>query len=160
MDDELKIGTKRNYACLRCSSDYIAIWDDDDYQHPKRLGVQVAILQASRKAVTGFQLGVFQDSVTGEQWLYDGGPSRVLGLSMMFTKEWWLAHPFPPLQIAEEEQFYQAAFAAREIEPSLSTGLIIASIHPGNTSPRTLSGPNWKRLLTRAQDFREDESVD
>jgi glycosyltransferase involved in cell wall biosynthesis len=140
------IGEKRNYGIRLARGGIIAHWDDDDYSAPGRLTDQLDRLSQTGKPVTGYSSMLFTD---GRDWWRCkrlGGNPIGLGTSLCYRKNWWAAHPFPAKQVGEDEDFMNAANGARQFAPEDAGVMMVASIHPGNTSPRTLSGTMWKRV--------------
>lgn len=137
------IGRKRNLGCTLARGGTICHWDDDDYSAPGRLADQLARLEASRKAVTGYHSMRFTD---GEKWWqYLGTPDYALGTSLCYRRAWWEAHPFPHLQTGEDNRFVKEASDHRQLSTADAGALMLATIHAGNSSPRIL-GSNWKLL--------------
>jgi glycosyltransferase involved in cell wall biosynthesis len=139
----LEIGAKRNICCARASGDIIMHWDDDDYSNPFRMGDQVWRLAQSGKAVTGYCSMRFTDGPRA--WLFSR-PDFALGTSLCYRRDWWEQHPFPAVQVGEDGAFVDAAKAAKQLVVADAGDLMHATIHAGNTSPRQLSGSNWKEL--------------
>jgi hypothetical protein len=137
IEDGRTIGEKRNFGSgLAHDGDLIASWDDDDWSDVGRLGDQVARLQKSGKAVTGYHSMLFTDGVGW--WRYRGSADYALGTSLCYTKAWWDGHRFPPKQVFEDGDFVRAANIAGQLV-SVDAGLnMVATIHNGNTSPRQL----------------------
>lgn len=132
------LGEKRNAACECAEGDILAIWDDDDYSAPDRLTDQVRRLEETAKAVTAYHTMKFTD---GERWwMYEGTVAIGIGSSLCFRKEFWEAHPFPALQIAEDNGFVYQARQANEFIAVPAGELMYATIHPKNTSKRDLAG--------------------
>jgi glycosyltransferase involved in cell wall biosynthesis len=140
----IEIGAKRNFGCERAAGEVIAHWDDDDYSAPGRLADQMERLASSGKAVTGYRTMRFTDGA--DWWLYEGSPLYALGTSLCYRKDWWRKHPFPARNIGEDNEFVTAAAVRGELAVSEAGDLMHATIHPGNTSVRQLSGASWKRL--------------
>lgn len=83
----------------------------------------------------------------GIRWYkYNGDKSSNLGTSLCFFKTWWSEHPFKPKQVGEDRSFIDEAIKRGRYKAVDAEELVVASIHAGNTSPRTLSGPCWKLL--------------
>lgn len=142
LEQRLQIGAKRNLAVSRAAGQIIAHWDDDDYSAPGRLEDQVMHLIDSAAMVTGYHSMTFVD---GERlWLYRHTPPYAIGSSMMYRREFWREHPFPDQQIMEDQHF-QAAANSMGVLVSVEAGeMMLASIHPDNTSPRTpMASNNW-----------------
>lgn len=137
-----EIGSKRNFGCERARGSVIAHWDDDDYSSPGRIADQIQRMAASGKVVTGYHSMRFTDGA--QWWKYEGTRNYALGTSLCYEKLWWKSHPFPGLQIGEDNQFVTAAWAAQQLESVDAGDLMYATIHSGNTSPRSLNSSSWK----------------
>lgn len=138
------IGAKRNWACAQAKGEFIAHWDDDDYSAPGRLAGQISKLQASGKAVTGYQTMKFTD---GQRWwLYKGNAAIALGTSLCYRRDWWEGHRFPSQQVAEDSNFVAVAANAQQLVTEGDLDLMYATVHDGNTSPRIMNGTCWSEL--------------
>ena len=138
------IGEKRNFGCAAARGQIICHWDDDDWSGPARMADQVARLMSSGRAVTGYRRIRF---TTGEaSWLYKGAENYVVGLSLCYLRAWWAEHPFPHLQVGEDNAFVFASAAAHQLAPADAGDLMYGTIHAGNTSPRQIEKHSWERL--------------
>lgn len=140
----MEVGAKRNICCARAEGEIIIHLDDDDFSAPGRFADQVARLLESRQDVTGYTAMRFTDGTNW--WQYRGGTECALGTSLCYRRQWWKLHPFPSQQIGEDGEFVRAAMASKQLVVADARDLMHATIHPGNTSPRKLSGSNWTRL--------------
>ena len=118
--------------------------DSDDYYGPARLSRQLDLLTASGKAVAGFATAKFTD---GENWWkYLGTPTYALGASLLYQVDWWRTHPFPSLQIGEDNVWTREAWnagqllrtdACADLLPRRTEGdLLIVRCHAGNTDKK------------------------
>lgn len=126
----LSIGAKRNLACGRATGDVICHWDDDDWSAAERIESQVRRLTTANAQVTGYHTMLFREG-GGKMWRYRGRPTYALGTSLMYTREFWRANPFPDESVGEDTAFI--AKAARIVSVD-AAGMMVASIHPGNTA--------------------------
>jgi len=141
--DHTGIGDKRNFGCDSAAGEVIAHWDDDDFSAPNRLSDQLARLKASGKAVTGYNAMRFTDGPNW--WQYQGAADYALGTSLCYRKDWWRKYPFQSVGVGEDNMFVAMASAANQLTVAPAGDLMHATIHTGNTSPRTL-GSAWTRL--------------
>jgi hypothetical protein len=105
-------------------------------------------MQSSGKAVVGYSAMIF----SGPQgnWTYNGKPNQyAIGTSFCFRKDWWEKNQFPAKQVGEDGDFLHKALVARQVDSVDAGELMVASIHPGNTSPRKLSGDPWIKYSGR-----------
>jgi len=137
------IGAKRNMCCSRASGDILIHWDDDDECAPERMADQVARLQTSAIGFTGYHSMIFEDG-QGRRWKYRNHVHYALGTSFCYTREFWETHPFPDVNRSEDNAIVNKISGF----PSVDAGeMIIARIHSGNTSEKTLEGNvNWTAL--------------
>ncbi len=142
------IGEKRNLGCSLIDTDLIAHWDDDDWYGPERLADQIARLLQAGKSVTGYRTAEFRQPSTGKRWIYQSGDASFgIGASLLFRRDWWQAHPFPPLQIAEDNAFVNEARDVGQIVVADAHQHFAVTIHPGNTSPKDTIGNASYRAL-------------
>jgi O-antigen biosynthesis protein len=136
LEGPIQIGDKRNYGCERARGGTVAHFDDDDYSAPGRLADQLARLDASGKNVTGYHSMRFTD---GERWWkYKGTFNFALGTSLVYRTDWWRRNRFGSVQIGEDNDFVSEAFDAGELATADARDLMHATIHAGNTSPRSM----------------------
>lgn len=144
LEEGRTIGEKRNHGIGLAAGAIIAHWDDDDWSAPERLEDQVFRLVESGKAVTGYHTMAFTNG--NRSWRYAGSPNYAIGTSLCFRREWWQAHPFPAKQIFEDGDFVSAAHQADQLISVDAGERMVATVHPGNTSPRRLNESPWERL--------------
>lgn len=144
VDRAAEIGEKRNFGCSLATGEIIAHWDDDDFSAPGRLDDQIRRLGESGKAVTGYRSMRFTDG--SRSWQFLGAPEYAIGTSLCYRRDFWRSHKFPAVQTGEDKTFVIEAWNAGQLEPADDLGLMHATIHPGNTSPRSLEGRSWRAL--------------
>jgi hypothetical protein len=141
--DPLSIGEKRNLGCEYANGDVIAHFDDDDFSAAGRVEDQVGRLIETGKAVSGYHSMKFTDGANW--WQYKGEHNYSLGTALVYRRDWWAAHRFPALQVGEDAEFAKTAWDAGQLATVNAGELMHASIHPENTSPRSM-GSNWEKL--------------
>lgn len=143
--ERLTIAEKRNECCKRASGEIIMHWDDDDWSAPWRISIQVGLLQDSGKAVTGFHSMLFYDHARSRALKYINDRSYAIGTSLCYRKDWWQAHPFrngtPDPNVGEDGQFKDEANNCGELYSIDADLVMVATIHPGNTSIRGVDRP-------------------
>jgi glycosyltransferase involved in cell wall biosynthesis len=139
--EQRNIGEKRNFGCSQAIGEVICHWDDDDWSAPGRLADQID--RMGEFAVSGYHSMRFTDGA--KWWKYEGTMNYALGTSLCYRREWWSAHQFDAKNIGEDNAFVATASAARQLISADAGELMYATIHPGNTSPRSM-GDNWKPL--------------
>lgn len=135
----LSIGDKRNHCAFVADGDIVIHFDSDDIYGPERISDQVARLESTGKAVTSYRNIKFTD---GQNWWKNTNWPGGYGASLCYRRDWWQKHPFPDTSDGEDWQFVQAAMQANEFVAGDAGDMMVASIHPGNTSPRVI-GPGW-----------------
>jgi Glycosyl transferase family 2 len=145
VEEGRNIGDKRNFGVTQARGKYIAHWDDDDWSAPDRLRDQCDRLRASGLPVTGYCQMDFEDS-NGQWWRYHGERGYAPGSSLFYEKSWAMSHPFPTIQIGEDSDFVKDARQRKQVVSIPSNGMLTATIHPGNTSPRNTHGEMWSQL--------------
>ncbi len=141
----LTIGAKRNLACSRAGEGVITHWDDDDYSAPERMEDQVTRMVEKQVPLTGYHSMRFTQVSTGEWWKYTGRKHYALGTSLMYEKEFWRSHPFPDLNVGEDNAVVNKAGKIATADAGL---MMFARNHGGNTDSREGFGrpPEWTRL--------------
>ena len=158
------VGWKRNRCCEMARGEWIAHWDDDDWSHDARLAHQMGIALGSGAVVTGYSSMEFRDLGTGERWQYTASSDRyALGTSLFYRRWFWERTKFievnqlPDGTLIPEDAAFVAA-ASRCIVTDPGVGMMWASIHPGNTSPRRTSGAQWRKINECLADNPECET--
>jgi glycosyltransferase involved in cell wall biosynthesis len=144
IEEGRRIGDKRNFGAALARGEIIAHWDDDDWSGPGRLADQVDRMVQAEKAVTGYHSMRFTDGI--KSWLYSGGDQYAVGTSLCYRKDFWEKNPFPAKQVGEDGDFVRVARQQKQLVTTPAGELMFASIHPGNSSPRQLTGSQWVLL--------------
>lgn len=145
IEEGRKIGDKRNIGCSLAAGEFIATWDDDDFSAAGRLADQVGRLQETGKSVTAYSTMYFCNG-NGEWWLFDS-QKRGIGTSLFYRKSFWQDHQFlSKRQVGEDNDFVHVSMFHKQFETFDGGLLMAATIHEGNTSPRNLTPPQWKRV--------------
>lgn len=141
----LTIGAKRNLACARSRGEVIVHWDDDESCAPGRIQDQIDRMAFAKVLVTGYHSMLFRDD-EGRTWKYKGNASYALGTSLMYAREFWRANPFPDKSEGEDNHFVAQAM---RIASADAGEMMVASIHPGNTSDKRqhLGAACWTEVL-------------
>ena len=143
LEGSAPIGEKRNFGCVKARGELIAHWDDDDWSAPERLADQIQRIIESGKAVTGYRSMRFLHT-SGTVWMYDAAsPHYALGTSLVYKRDYWRVNPFQALQVGEDNNFIDRATSLGDFINAPSNGLMYATLHDGNTSPKIM-GKKWK----------------
>ncbi len=167
----LTLGAKRNFANSLAQGEFIAHWDDDDWQSPQRLSLQVEALIASGAEVCGARDLLYYALDAGQAWQYRC-PARgawAAGCSLLYRRSAWESHPFPEINVGEDSAF------VRQFDPQQicvpDQPFMIGLIHAQNVAAKRLRDPAWEQrplgevtsLLADDRDFyvtlRHGESV-
>jgi hypothetical protein len=144
IEEGRNIGDKRNYGVSLARGRYVAHWDDDDYSAPDRLLDQVTRLRNGSHAVTGYTQLDFTDG--NSWWRHMGDVGHAPGSTLLYERGWAVQHPFVAVQIGEDGDFVKDARARKAIVTVPANGMMTATIHAGNTSPRPTHLPIWNKL--------------
>jgi len=144
----MKLGMLRNLACQVAGGEFIAHWDDDDWYAPNRIERQVEALGEAQ--VCGIGDCLFHEP--GTVFHYTSPPPHAIGASFLYRRSWWLKHRFAANEhVGEDALFWhQAAGHSSKIN---GDGLMVASIHDRNTSPRAAK-TEWKKGGTLPQGYK------
>jgi glycosyltransferase involved in cell wall biosynthesis len=145
LEHRLTVGAKRNLGCSRARGDIICHFDDDDISRPGRIADQVQRLLASEFKITGYNCMVFIDEAARRAWKYSGLKYYAIGTSLCYWRTFWQTHPFPERMNVGEDN-WMVSRASGRIATVDAGDLMVARIHPGNTSPRDISGSEWKEV--------------
>jgi len=135
----LSIGMKRNDSVAIAKGEMVVHFDSDDIYAPERMADQVQRLMTSGKAVTNYRNIKFTD---GSNWWLNTNWPGGYGASLCYRRDWWAKHPFPDTSDSEDWHFVSEAMRADAFVAGDAGDRMVATIHPGNTSPRVI-GAGW-----------------
>lgn len=136
------IGDKRNIGVRFAEGEAIVHLDDDDFSAPTRIADQIGRLEETKKAVTGYHTMLFTDGA--RWWRYHGVGAFAFGTSQCYLRQWAVDHPFESLNVGEDNAFGTLAAQKRQLSSVDAGELLIATIHPKNTSKKeTIPGSCW-----------------
>jgi glycosyltransferase involved in cell wall biosynthesis len=138
-------GAKRNRACALARGEIIAHWDDDDWMSPGWLRRQIETLRSRHGDVCGLSNVLFHDPSSGRAWQYhyDGTRPWVCGGTLCYTRAFWQRNPFPDISVGEDNAFVWSS-APKTLVSHDGIDQYIATIHPGNTSPKHIEDRRWR----------------
>lgn len=142
----LTVGAKRNLACGQARGAIIAHWDDDDWHAPHRLSYQVEALQRSGADLCGIQQMLFYDLRDARAWRYvypSSWPLWLSGSTLCYTRAFWSANHFAPIDVDEDASFVAAARGDRVVVLPNSS-FHVGMIHGGNVSPKHIDSGFWQ----------------
>lgn len=143
----LSLGAKRNLGCELSRGDFIAHWDDDDWNSPQRLSVQLSGIRAANARACGVSDLLHYCPTTGQAWMYRPLPQQrswIAGCTLLYQKSLWQQHPFPEVNVGEDSVFISRCTPGQILPISDST-LYVSIIHSGNTSAKNVNDPRWQR---------------
>ncbi len=147
----LTIGAKRNVLCETARGEVIIHWDSDDWSAPNRIGDQVELLLASGKPMTGCHSLLFWDERNGLGYRWTGPAGYACGASMCYRREFWAAHKFPNISVAEDNAMVLEAQKAGGIVSAEGRQMLIARVHGANTSSAQRIGRNNWPLVAKTE---------
>lgn len=145
----LKLGELRNRACELARGDILVHWDDDDWYPPDRISRQVDRLRKGAELCATSRV-YFLASDGSRAWEFHSGGTRpwLAGSSFAYTRAAWRRCGFERIRVGEDSRF--AASVPRErIADLADPGLVIATIHAGNSSPKRPGGAAWRATDAR-----------
>jgi glycosyltransferase involved in cell wall biosynthesis/SAM-dependent methyltransferase len=146
LDSRATIGGKRNLACSKARGNLIAHWDDDDWQAPHRLEAQVKAILSTGADVCGIDRLWFYDPRLERAWQYVYPPEQrrwLAGSTLCYQKSYWLAHPFPDINLGEDTYFIWAGPPER-MTCMADSDFHVGIIHGANASPKDTVGLYWQ----------------
>lgn len=151
LSQKLPIGTKRNLACEAARGDLIAHWDDDDWVSARRLSYQIGAMLSAEGEVCGIRQMLFYKIATGNTWLYrlpSAFWKRLIGGSLIYTRDFWRRGPFPPVWEGEDTRFISHHFSMNALEKAVYLSdfkFYVALAHSNNTTSYRFRGLSWAR---------------
>lgn len=142
-------GEMRNLCAKLAQGEIFCHFDSDDWSAPERVSDQVARL-GTFGVVTGYHAMLFYDERDGRCYLWQMPyvPTRIrfaLGTSLCYRRAWWEHHPFLPLQVGEDNRFFQQAqrVAYRLVTTVAAGALMVARVHDQQTSRKSLTKTSY-----------------
>lgn len=143
LDTPTTIGEKRNIACRAASTDVtiFACMDDDDHYPSSSLALRASWLTRPNTDIAYCATLPMYDvrryiSAVNVPPLSEAPTSRISEATLCFTRAAWTEKEFPPVSMAEGDEFlYERVHRSVEMP---SAGVIVSFIHSGNTSSRRI----------------------
>jgi glycosyltransferase involved in cell wall biosynthesis len=139
------LGAKRNLACEEANGKIILHWDDDDWMAPWRISYQVKTLLKEHADICGLNKMIFYNPKNRQSWFYlypERGRPWVCGGTLCYTKRYWERHPFPEIDVGEDNSFLWDS-GLKRIAILQDPTFYIAIIHPGNASSKLTTDFLW-----------------
>jgi len=129
-------------------------WDDDDWMASWRVGYQVRELLASSAPLCGLSRLHFYEPASRRAWQYVysmTGKPWVAGGTFCYAKDFWRNRRFPDMNEGGDT-VYVWGLEPNEVAALADNRFYVATVHPGNTSPKRTDGRSWHPL--RTEDIR------
>lgn len=133
---KMTIGAKLNLACEIARGDVLVRWDDDDWSGPGRIFDQMRRMERTGKSISGYHSMLFWDDSKQRAVKYMGARNYALGTSLCFTRKYWEQEKFADTSRDEDNRFIRAARRNNDIASGEAGCMLVARIHPNNTSPK------------------------
>jgi hypothetical protein len=145
--ERLTLGELRNAACEAARGEVIMHWDDDDWSAYWRLRYQLDEMAAVPEArICGLASVIFSNPDYSRAWQYSypfATRPWIAGGTLCYQKSFWRTHAFPDVNEGEDTHFVWTADPQSLLACEVNT-FYVASVHPGNTSAKTVEGPLWR----------------
>jgi len=142
------VGAKRNALCEEARGELIAHWDDDDWDAPRRLALQVEALEDANADLCGINQLLFFAPKTQRAWEYSY-PARqrpwLSGSTLLYRRDLWRTHPFADVNVGEDARFVWSALSAR-LHVLRDHGFHIGIVHDRNASPKRVHRCWWREI--------------
>lgn len=138
-------GEMRNLCARLAKGEVIAHFDSDDWSAPTRLVDQVHRL-GPWGVLTGYNTLLFYDDRDKKCYFWKGiSIPFALGTSLCYRKDWWMTHPFLPMQVGEDLKFFQEAMrgAGRYVHTVPGGQMMVARVHDHQTSRKALTSERY-----------------
>ncbi|WP_437534811.1 glycosyltransferase family 2 protein [Sorangium sp. So ce726] len=144
---KLSLGAKRNALGREARGAVIVHWDDDDWYPPWRVRVQLEALRSRDADACGSRTTWYHEPATGRAWRYEyrGADAYVTGNTLAYRKAFWEQNPFAEVQVGEDTRFVRSVPRGRLVDLA-DPGLCVATVHPGNVSPKRPASSAWTRV--------------
>jgi glycosyltransferase involved in cell wall biosynthesis len=138
--DRMPVGALRNLGNSYGTGEVIINWDEDDWYHSTRVAEQVARLQQSGLAVTGYHRICYWDVESEKSFHYLFEPRPIAhipyacGGSQAYLRTWWEKHPYPKTGI-EDYYFQKEARERKQLDSTDGRSVYVARAHKGSACP-------------------------
>jgi glycosyltransferase involved in cell wall biosynthesis len=140
------IPEKLNQATRVANGRILIRFDSDDYSVPERMADQVATLDGSGKGITGYSTVLFYNPTENQAFRYTSTfPGYAVGTSLCYTRDFWVRNQWPEqVKVASDNDVVREARRAGEIVTSTGFNMIVARVHPDNTSTKSTHKPEYQ----------------
>jgi hypothetical protein len=148
LEQRASIGAKRNIALASARGAVFANWDDDDWVAPWRLAYQVEELRRSGAEVCGLSRLLYYEPASGRAWRYAwpaGQRPWIADPTLVFTKEFWRAHPFPDTSMGIDCRLLWNG-GRKRIHVLADERFFVGIVHERNTSPKETGHSVWRPI--------------
>lgn len=152
------LGAKLNYGAGRAYGQILLNYDDDDFQAPKRISLQVQHMQMTGKPFVAFSSLIYYREGQDYGREYTGNAWYATGSTHCYTREWAMAHPRPDMTVGEDEIAVAEARANRALSTISGTRCLVACTHDSNCSARSNKATGDCESLSEF--LRSEEALD
>lgn len=139
----MSLGARRNRLCQEARGEFIVHWDDDDWYPPHRVRVQVEAMRERGADACGSHTVYYHEPATDRAWRYAYRSGEfVTGNTLAYRKAHWMRNLFADVQVGEDARFVRSVARGRLVDLA-DPSLCVATIHPGNVSPKRPGGAAW-----------------
>jgi glycosyltransferase involved in cell wall biosynthesis len=173
---QFTLGELRNISLEHCNGEYFCQWDDDDWSHRDRLGIQLNNLTRNRYPVTMLTNVLMYDAANAQAYF---SHFRLWDQTLMGSTSLRGQLKYRALEKSEDREFSQLLMVESKIYPTVAHNLYIYLYHGNNTwdqehfnwlfgHAQPLSNPvsemlrdilNDKYSLSEASDMLESEDL-
>jgi hypothetical protein len=130
------LGAKLNLGRDLAAGSILLNFDDDDFNAPNRISLQVQHLQMTGKPFVGFSSLIYYREGQGSGQEFTGDAWYAPGSTHCYTRAWALAHPRPDKTLGEDNVAVAEARAHGALSTISGTRCLVACDHWQNCSPR------------------------
>ena len=163
LPERISMGAKHNLACHMARGEMIVHLDDDDWNAAWRLSYQVeSLLQHPEKGICGLSRVLFYEPTAQQAWEYlypSNGRPWVYGATFCYRRAFWERHRFPDMNEGADTT-YIWNLDGSQVLPLENHRFFVATVHPGNTSPKRTHTCGWQpRPSSDILSFLDDDGL-
>jgi glycosyltransferase involved in cell wall biosynthesis len=136
------VAAKRELAYQTAHGGFIAYWDDDDWQSPRRLSVQVEHMLNSGASICGIGHPLCYHLTAGQAWLPESPLYRVHEGTLIYRRDGWSAHKHT-MQALPNGQLLAASLNGANLLLVEDRSLYVVLYHGHNGRTPSPQPPHW-----------------
>lgn len=152
------LGAKLNKGRDLARGSILLNYDDDDFNAPNRISLQVKHMRMTGKPFVAFSSLIYYREGQDYGREYTGNAWYATGSTHCYTREWALAHPRPDQTVGEDEIAVAEAREYRALSTVSGTRCLVACTHNSNCSAR--SNGKAGDYSSFSEFLRSDEALD